>query len=335
MKVCDLPDFISTEEKPYSKFVPTKIWKSEASTSSHQNVLAKTIFKKVKEASNYINLVSDEEIETTECRDTPINLMSLRHKNSLMKLTSDLNKVFQENSDFLNENVFHQEKTLEPKKDEASNSIENKIAKIPMEEVTEGLNQEEEEKTKTKSIVDLSNLECKRKTAEIQMINEWVKDYPIDSKFEQFNKPEYCKPVKKNYKAVRWGRTEDRKLFLLLRKLEKEDKINIEEILQMDADTEAYGNHGIHLLAQKFGWKSLMKNLVQRIQALYKKDFSVREIKLLKQILKKEFNYQNLDYEKILFHFPGKRIQRLKEVCDQIIDCRRSKALSFFKITNS
>mmetsp|Transcript_14086 Transcript_14086/g.15745 ORF Transcript_14086/g.15745 Transcript_14086/m.15745 type:complete len:175 (-) Transcript_14086:107-631(-) len=165
----------------------------------------------------------------------------------------------------------------------------------------------------------LKNSRFKKDSKHIQMVDEIVKSYSIEKMMEEIN-PEYCKPIKKDYKAVRWGRTEDRKLFHLLRMLESENQLDIEEILKMDANKDAYGNPGIHLLAKKFGWKSLMKNLVQRIQALFKKDFSVREIKLLKQIIKKEYCYKSLDYEKIIFHFPGKKMCRLKEVSEQIIE---------------
>ncbi|CAI2377215.1 unnamed protein product [Moneuplotes crassus] len=143
---------------------------------------------------------------------------------------------------------------------------------------------------------------------------------------------EVSQPSKKNYKGIRWGRAEDKKLFALIRTLQAEGKIGINDILAMNPNREAYTNQGIRILARRFGWKSLMKNLVQRIQSLYKKDFSVREIKTLKQIVKKEYEYKNLDYDKIIYHFPGKTTERLREICEQIVECRHSKNLSNFRL---
>mmetsp|Transcript_17988 Transcript_17988/g.17714 ORF Transcript_17988/g.17714 Transcript_17988/m.17714 type:complete len:104 (-) Transcript_17988:67-378(-) len=96
----------------------------------------------------------------------------------------------------------------------------------------------------------------------------------------------------------------------------------------MDADKEACTSQGVNTLAKKFGWKSLKKYLVLRIQSLCKRDFSVRETKNLKRIIKKDYNYKNLNYRKIIFEFPGKSVARLQEVCQEIIERKFKKTLT-------
>lgn len=128
----------------------------------------------------------------------------------------------------------------------------------------------------------------------------------------------------------RWNRNKDKSLFKVIRSLEKEGKLSLEELISLDASKDASSNPGVCILAKKFRWKSLKKFLLLRIQSLSKRDFSVRETKALKKILKKEYQYKDLDYSKIIEEFPGKTVRRLEEVCDEIIRRRFDKTLTSY-----
>ena len=54
-------------------------------------------------------------------------------------------------------------------------------------------------------------------------------------------------------------------------------------------------------------------------------NFSVRDMKLLKRILKREYKCKDINYDKVLFDFPGKSRAQLIEVCSQI-RARRSRS---------
>ena len=51
----------------------------------------------------------------------------------------------------------------------------------------------------------------------------------------------------------------------------------------------------------------------------------MRDIKYLKRVLKKEYRNKVVDYDKVLFDFPGKTRQQLIEVIDKLRASKRSK----------
>lgn len=128
-------------------------------------------------------------------------------------------------------------------------------------------------------------------------------------------------------KLTRWGRDKDKVLFQLIHDMEKQNLLTLEGLANIDLN-EAYNNEEALLLAHKFGWKTIVKNLIIRIKSLINRDFSIREMKNLKRIIKKDYKYKKLDFEKIIYDFPGKTMQRLQEVCDEIVDCKTKRNLS-------
>jgi hypothetical protein len=133
-------------------------------------------------------------------------------------------------------------------------------------------------------------------------------------------------------KLTRWGRDKDKVLFQLIHDMEKQNLLTLEGLANIDLN-EAYNNEEALLLAHKFGWKTIVKNLIIRIKSLINRDFSIREMKNLKRIIKKEYKYKKLDFEKIIYDFPGKTMQRLQEVCDEIVDCKSKRNLSMLYIS--
>lgn len=86
----------------------------------------------------------------------------------------------------------------------------------------------------------------------------------------------------------RWSKEDDIKLFELIRKLSRSKSLALKEILKkkLKDNDDLYQDTWIPMLAKKSGWKSSNTSLVNRIKNLYSKDFSAREIRLLKHKLK-------------------------------------------------
>jgi hypothetical protein len=132
--------------------------------------------------------------------------------------------------------------------------------------------------------------------------------------------------IKQEGAKQRWKREDDKRLFQLIREFEDDGVFTFKELLNMNL-SDAIQNEGIIELARQFEWKGLNKQLVLRIKNLSKKDFSARELKQLKSMLRKVYHYKDFDYNEILYDFPGKHINRLREVCALILMGRESKSL--------
>ena len=66
-------------------------------------------------------------------------------------------------------------------------------------------------------------------------------------------------------------------------------------------------------------WKGTLKRLVRRIKNVRNRTaFSVRERKLLKRIIKQQYVGKALDYDRILYDFPGKSRENLIKECEKI-----------------
>jgi hypothetical protein len=132
--------------------------------------------------------------------------------------------------------------------------------------------------------------------------------------------------IKQEDTNKRWKREDDKRLFQLIREFEDDGVFTFKELINMNL-SDAIHNEGIVELARQFEWKGLNKALVTRIKSLSKKDFSARELKQLKSMLRKVYHYKDFDYNEILYEFPGKHINRLREVCGLILIGRESKSL--------
>lgn len=73
------------------------------------------------------------------------------------------------------------------------------------------------------------------------------------------------------------------------------------------------------MLAKMIKWKGTKLRLVERIRAVSQlTKFSVREMKKLRRIIKKEYKGKDIDYEKLVYEFPGKSLTQLKKECNAI-----------------
>jgi len=86
----------------------------------------------------------------------------------------------------------------------------------------------------------------------------------------------------------------------------------LEELLRIDPEYEVSNNEGLVKLAALFGWKSGIKFLLKRIKNSMNNNFSVREGKLLKKLVR-NMDYSDINYEIVLNYFPGKTLPRIIE----------------------
>lgn len=115
------------------------------------------------------------------------------------------------------------------------------------------------------------------------------------------------------YKETRWGKELDKKCFEALRAMEADGHIKISEILQLPIRKRSCSLPMLETLAQTLGWRGRIKILVKRIQTLCKRQyFSVRDQKLLRKLLSKHYSDCEINYDKLLYHFPGKTVDHLK-----------------------
>jgi len=113
---------------------------------------------------------------------------------------------------------------------------------------------------------------------------------------------------------TRWKKEDDKKLFKEIRKLEAQGLLSLEEILQMDPGRDIKYHSGVKLLSEAIEWKSVRKTLVKRIHNLCNGGFSVRDIKRLKKDLKTMSKSGEIDYEVLIYNYPGKPLNKFKQV---------------------
>ena len=66
-------------------------------------------------------------------------------------------------------------------------------------------------------------------------------------------------------------------------------------------------------LKQIIKWKRNIKSLYDRISNIYSDDFTIRETKLLRKLINQQKKEGYIDYQAIIYHFPGKTIEACKE----------------------
>lgn len=124
-------------------------------------------------------------------------------------------------------------------------------------------------------------------------------------------------------KNSRWGRIEDKILFKVLRELEVQGVTTFGEILEISEPMRPCHEEMLTMLAKKVQWKGSLINLVNRVKTLFKfSEFSVRELKLLKSLIKKQYKGKEVNYEKLMEEFPGKTLEHIVSVSKQFIKCK-------------
>ena len=113
------------------------------------------------------------------------------------------------------------------------------------------------------------------------------------------------------HSRLRWGKKEDIPLFKEIYRLEKEKILSLSDFSNKDPDLGDSIYDGLALLAKNLNWKLSLKKFYVRISKRISNEFSVREILQLKKMMKCT-QYSNIDYEEILYSFPGKPMETIK-----------------------
>ena len=87
--------------------------------------------------------------------------------------------------------------------------------------------------------------------------------------------------------------------------------ITLEEILSMTDPQENKNFKPLMDIKRKLGWKTCVKSLIERIKSCISDEFSVRDLKKLKGLIKSK--KKEINYEEILFNFPGKSLELVKK----------------------
>lgn len=128
----------------------------------------------------------------------------------------------------------------------------------------------------------------------------------------------------------RWGRQNDKKLFEKIREYETKKYLKLKDLMKIQLSHHTFKHPVVKMLARELGWGETSKMLLERIQTLCKKNFSTREIKALKNIIKKEYKYRDVDHEAIFYHFPGKTMSELIRISNKICNIKSKKKLCSF-----
>ena len=196
----------------------------------------------------------------------------------------------------------------------AYNSMENEVLIKPTSEGNESL-ENQSEKKETGNLLNRINplvlskdpfkLQDPSKSSEFLVYSEKLQKSEENSNKEDWgkrrserrrlkNSPNYEELNLEDGKFKRWKKSDDKRLFQVIRELEAKQVFNLNEVLLMKSDEEVIQHQGIKILAAELDWKSVRKALVRRIQTLCKGKlerimmfkFSCRDIKQLKRELK-------------------------------------------------
>jgi hypothetical protein len=120
---------------------------------------------------------------------------------------------------------------------------------------------------------------------------------------------------KSESKQVRWRKQDDKDLFRELIKMLRTHDLTIEQFLNI---TRSGINDSLNeILIEKVNWKGTSSALVERIFRLNQNEkyLSCRDFKQLRKLFYQQLRKQILDWDYLLFQFPGRNMNFIKEVC--------------------
>ncbi|CAI2383005.1 unnamed protein product [Moneuplotes crassus] len=122
------------------------------------------------------------------------------------------------------------------------------------------------------------------------------------------------KSAKAISKKERFCKKHDKEMFVILTELCKNSGIDISGFWTLESLTPVYTNI-LKILANKINWDCYkIKNLLARIKKIgnKSKEFSAREVKLLRKLINQQKRENYTDFSAILYEFPGKSIETLR-----------------------
>ena len=146
---------------------------------------------------------------------------------------------------------------------------------------------------------------------------EEVKEFKIDISHEDDDSIEanYEYPNGTQSNQSRWRKTDDKNLFICLK--ESLDKFNMNLNEFWCYSIKNYRPPILMNLIEKVGWRGSVTSFIQRIIKLYNssRKLSCREMKKLRMTYYSQIRNNEVDWNQILYNFPGKDIDYLKETC--------------------
>ena len=127
------------------------------------------------------------------------------------------------------------------------------------------------------------------------------------------------KPKDGNDKSQRWGNDQDKHVFQILNEYLSQKGSSLSQFVKESGVTES-NQDIITSIASQTGWKRRIKFLYKRIQKLAKDcdNFSIRDLKLFKRVLRNQLRNRSKNYHEILSHFPGKTFEVVQKLADEL-----------------
>lgn len=141
------------------------------------------------------------------------------------------------------------------------------------------------------------------------------------------NRKENDEDSKTKDPIVKWNRQSDKVLFNTLYCLQEHGLLTLDAILAYaeNSNTKKMPEH-YTLLEQLTGWKRGIAKLTYRIKWLCDhNDFSVRETKHFKHLLSEQIEKGKVNFKDILYEFPGKTKEYIKEMSSKLCEKAHSK----------
>mmetsp|Transcript_6338 Transcript_6338/g.7091 ORF Transcript_6338/g.7091 Transcript_6338/m.7091 type:complete len:171 (+) Transcript_6338:392-904(+) len=119
----------------------------------------------------------------------------------------------------------------------------------------------------------------------------------------------------KGQKQIRWRKENDKALFRELTFIVRKYNMTIDEFIRLNKT--GYEHSASTELFNKIQWKGSNSALVDRICKLKdnEKYLSYRDLKLLRKLYYQQLRHQNVDWDFLLFTFPGRSLEYIKEKC--------------------
>ena len=100
----------------------------------------------------------------------------------------------------------------------------------------------------------------------------------------------------------------------------------MEHLLQVKIVNEAVKDDQTNLLAKKVGWSGPIRNMIKRIKSLCTPHpISVREMKLMRRIIRRKYLLKEIDYEELTDNFPGRTLEFITPIAQE---AKRKMAVS-------
>lgn len=116
----------------------------------------------------------------------------------------------------------------------------------------------------------------------------------------------------------RWSREDDRFLFKTIRNFENKNLISLEHIMQVKIRNEAAKDAQLNHLAKKVGWSGPIRNMIKRIRSLCDPHpLSVREMKLMKRLIRRKYLLKEIDFEELTDNFPGRTLDFITPIAQE------------------